>query len=316
VRIGQVTLIGGSGFVGRHIARTLAAEGVRVIVPTRNRERAKDELIVLPTADVVAADVHSPADLERVLAGSDAAINLVGILHESRRARFATVHAELPVKIAQACRRVGIARLLHMSALGADPNAPSAYQRSKAEGEARLMEAAGDALAVTVFRPSVIFGAGDSFLTLFARLQRFLPLVLLGSPRARFQPVWVEDVARAFAVALPEPLTFGQRYELCGPTVYTLRELVALAGRASGHPRPIIGLGRTLSYLQALALEWSPVKVLTRDNLRSMTVDNVCACGWPEVLGAGPASLETIAPAYLGAPGARRMDGFRTRAGR
>ena len=316
MRIDQVTLIGGSGFVGRHIARTLAERGVRVIVPTRNRERAKDELIVLPTVEVVTADVHSPADLERMLDGSDAAINLVGILHQSRRATVSRVHVELPVKIAQACRRLEVRRLLHMSALGAGLQAPSAYQRSKAEGEVRLMEAAGDALAVTVFRPSVIFGAGDSFLTLFARLQRFLPLVLLGSPQARFQPVWVEDVARAFADALAEPQTFGQRYELCGPQVYSLRELVALAGQASGHARPIIGLGGTLSYLQAAALEWSPVKVLTRDNLRSMSVDNVCACGWPEVFGTGPAALETIAPTYLGVPGARRLDAFRARAGR
>jgi len=314
--IRQVTLIGGSGFVGRHIAEVLCARGIRVVVPTRNREHAKRELIVLPTAEVVRADVHSPADLDRVLAGSDAVINLVGVLHPSRRASFERIHAELPEEVAQACRRSGIERLLHMSALGAHADAPSAYQRSKAEGEARVLRAAGDAVAVTVFRPSVIFGAGDSLLSLFARMQRVMPIVLLGSPQAKFQPVWVEDVARAFAAALEERHTFGQRYELCGPNVYTLRELVAIAGRMSGHPRPIIGLGKTLSSLQALVLELSPVKILTRDNLRSMSVDNVCGCGWPEIFDLAPSPLEGIAPFYLSPVAARRFDVFRERAGR
>jgi uncharacterized protein YbjT (DUF2867 family) len=314
--IRQVTLIGGSGFVGRHIAEVLCARGVRVVVPTRNRERAKRELIVLPTADAVHADVHSPADLDRVLAGSDAVINLVGILHPSQRNSFERIHAQLPEKVAQACRRAGIERLLHMSALGAHADAPSAYQRSKADGEARVLRAAGNAVAVTVFRPSVIFGAGDSLLSLFARMQRVLPIVLLGSPQAKFQPVWVEDVARAFAAALQERDAFGQRYELCGPNVYTLRQLVAIAGRMSGHPRPIIGLGKTLSYLQALALEFSPVKILTRDNLRSMSVDNVCGCGWPGIFRFAPSPLEAIAPFYLSSVAARRFDGFRERAGR
>jgi NADH dehydrogenase len=316
MQIAQVTLIGGSGFVGRHIAEVLCARGIRVVVPTRNRERAKRELIVLPTADVVRADVHSPADLDRVMTGADAVVNLVGILHPSGRNSFQHVHVELPGKIVEACRRVGVKRLLHMSALGAAADAPSAYQRSKAEGEARALQAAGDTLAVTVFRPSVIFGSGDSLLTLFARMQRFLPIMLLGSPQAKFQPVWVEDVARAYAAALEDRNTFGQRYELCGPNVYNLRELVAAAGRMSGHPRPIVGLGKTLSYLQAAALELSPVKILTRDNLRSMSVDNVCGCGWPEIFRFVPSPLEAIGPSYLSPIVARRFDGFRARAGR
>jgi NADH dehydrogenase len=316
MQIAQVALIGGSGFVGRHIAEVLCARGIRVVIPTRNRERAKRELIVLPTADVVRADVHSPADLDRVIAGADAVVNLVGILHPSRRNSFERVHVELPGKIVEACRRAGVKRLLHMSALGAAADAPSAYQRSKAQGEARVLQTAGDALAVTVFRPSVIFGASDSLLTLFARMQRLLPIVLLGSPQAKFQPVWVEDVARAYAAALEERATFGQRYELCGPNVHTLRELVAIAGAVSGHSRPIVGLGKTMSYLQAAALEFSPVKILTRDNLRSMSVDNVCACPWPEVFHFMPSSLKAIAPSYLSPAAARRFDGFRARAGR
>ncbi len=316
MRIGQVTLIGGSGFVGRHIARRLAARGIRVVIPTRNRERAKRELIVLPTVDVVRADVHSPHELDALVAGADAVINLAGILHERRRGDFERVHVELAGKIADACRSQGVPRLLHMSALGADPNAPSRYQRSKGEGEALVVRAAADTLAVTVFRPSVIFGAGDSFLSLFARMQRLLPIVFLGSPQAKFQPVWVEDVARAYADAAGDRLAFGQRYELCGPKVYTLRELVELAGAVNGHPRPIVGLGKRASWLQAMALELSPVKILTRDNVRSMSVDNVCGCAWPELFAVAPTPLEVVAPGYLAPAGQRVYDGFRARARR
>lgn len=315
MQIGHVVILGGSGFVGQHIAHRLAERGIQITIPTRNRERAKRDLIVLPTVEVVSADVHSPAELGRLVAGADAVINLIGILHPSRRATFDRVHVELPAKVVEACRRGRVPRLLHMSALGAGADAPSAYLRSKAEGEQRVMQAAAT-IAVTIFRPSVIFGAGDSLLTLFARLQRVVPVVFLASPQAKFQPVWVEDVARAFDLALAQPETFGKRYELCGPKVYTLRELVELAGRVSGKPRPIIGLGRTASYLQALALELSPVKLLTRDNLRSMSIDNVCRCGWPKVFDFAPAALEAIAPTYL-APGVwRRMDLLRARAGR
>jgi uncharacterized protein YbjT (DUF2867 family) len=179
-----------------------------------------------------------------------------------------------------------------------------------------VRQAGDDPLAVTIFRPSVIFGAGDSFLSLFARMQRVMPLVLLGSPNARFQPVWVEDVARGYADALGDRNTAGQTYELCGPKVYTLRELVALASSMSGHPRRIIGLGKHASFLQAMALELSPVKILTRDNVRSMSVDNVCACGWPELFAFAPAPLEVVAPSYLSPRAGRHYDGFRERAGR
>lgn len=313
--IGQVTVVGGSGFVGRHLSQLLAARGVRVTVPTRARERAKTELIVLPTVDVVQADVHDATELERLFAGADAVVNLVGILHQRRRGDFQRAHVELPAKIVDACRRAGVGRLLHMSALGAAIDGPSEYLRSKGEGEDRVLRAGGDALAVTVFRPSVIFGTGDNFLSLFARMQALMPIVPLGSPQAKFQPVWVEDVVRAFADALGEPDAFGQRYELCGPKVYTLRELVALAGQVSGHPRPILGLGRTASYLQARVLELSPVKLVTRDNLKSMSIDNVCGCDWPAIFPPPPTPLEAVAPTYLTDP-KRRYDFFRARAGR
>jgi len=312
----KVTLIGGSGFVGSHIAQVLSARGVAVTVPTRRRERAKEAFIVLPTVDLVPADVHRDEHLDRLVADADAVVSLAGILHERRRGDFRRVHVDLPRRVAEACLRNGVPRLLHMSALGADPAGPSEYQRTKGEGEAAVRAVAAKGLATTIFRPSVIFGRGDSFLSLFAMLLRFAPVVALGSPDARFQPVWVEDVARAFAMALDEPATIGASYDLCGPRVYTLRELMRMVGAATGAPRPIIGLPDALAYLQAFTLEHLPGRLLTRDNLRSMQVDNVCGCDYPAVFGGRPTALEAVLPTYLG-PALRDVyDLFRARARR
>ncbi len=326
MNISRVCVIGGSGFVGRHIVHRLATRGIKVIVPTRNRERAK-HLIVLPTVDVVNANVHDQQSLEKLTAGCDAVINLIGILHERHEGAFEATHVELPRKIAAACVKSGVARLLHMSALNAGPNAPSEYLCSKGRGEALLRRAAGassqsgsgSGVGVTVFRPSVIFGPGDSFLNMFAVLAKWLPVIVLACPRARFQPVFVEDVARAFVESLLVPTAAGQSFDLCGPSVYTLRELVAYAGRAAGHPRRIVGLNDRLSYWQATAMEWLPVKLMTRDNYHSMQVDNVCpdasagGCAFP--FGITPASIEVVVPAYL-RPVKSDYDDMRSTAGR
>jgi len=291
----NICVIGGSGFVGRHIVHLLCARGARVRVPTRSRERAKP-LIVLPTVEVVEADVHDPEALYRLLEGMDAVINLVGILHEVRRGDFQRTHAELPGKIVEAARAVGVRRLLHMSALHAAPDGPSRYLRSKGEAEQRVRESGLD---WTLFRPSVIFGREDSFLNLFAGLLKALPVVALAKPGARFQPVFVEDVGQAFVQSLDRPETIGQSYDLCGPKVYTLRELVEYVGSLTGHARPIVGLGDTLSYLQAFSMELLPVKLMTRDNLDSMKVDSVCGCDFPAVFGFGPTAMEAVVPHYL-----------------
>lgn len=310
--INTVCLLGGSGFVGRHVCHQLVQRGYRVIVPTRDRERAK-ELIVLPTVDVVRADVHDPATLEAVVRGADAVINLVGVLHDRRgKGSFAQAHVELTRKVIDACRANGVRRLVHMSALNASAQAPSAYLRSKAEAE-DLVRASG--LDVTIFRPSVVFGNGDSFLNLFARLLKVLPAVFLGSPGARFKPVFVEDVAAAFAESLKRQESFGQAYELCGPSVYTLRELVEYVGKVTGHPRPVVGLGPRLSYWQAYAMELLPVKLLTRDNYYSMQVASVCASPLP--FGLAATALEGVAPGWLIPDTPRsRYDLFRDRSHR
>ncbi|HVF64744.1 MAG TPA: complex I NDUFA9 subunit family protein [Casimicrobiaceae bacterium] len=309
----RIVVLGGTGFVGRHLTAKLSAAGHGVIVPTRRRERGK-ALILLPTVDVIERDIHDRRVLDELVKDTDVVVNLVGILHEQARTTFARVHVELARRVVDACERYSVRRLLHMSALGASTNGPSRYLKSKGEAQA-LVERSS--LAWTVFRPSVIFGAGDSFLSLFATLIRFSPVVPLAAPDAKFQPVHVNDVASAMAQCVDNATTVGQRYELCGPTVYTLRELVTRVSEMTGHIRPIVGLPPALSSLQARMLELLPVKLLTRDNLASMRVDNVCPGPFPEVFRIRPAALEAIAPEYL-APraGRTRYDDFRARSGR
>lgn len=313
----NIIVLGGSGFVGRHIVHRLAAEGRRVIVPARRRQRAR-ELILLPTVEVVDADIHDDATLSRLLAGPDAVVNLVGILHGSA-AQFAQAHADLPRRVAAACGRAGIRRLLHVSALGADRHGASMYLRSKGEGEAAI--AASRDVAATVFRPSVIFGRDDRFLNLFAELSAWFPFIPIGGADARLQPVWVEDVATAIVNAIDNEATHGRTYELCGPRIYTLRELVRFAGRASGHERPVIALPAGIARLQAALMELAPGEPLvSRDNLDSLRVDNV-ASTQPYVpapeLGIRPAPLEIEASIYLaGATLQARLSRFRTRAHR
>jgi uncharacterized protein YbjT (DUF2867 family) len=313
--IGSVCIIGGSGFVGGSIADLACARGYRVRVVTRSEPRAR-RLLVLPTLETMVADPNDEESLARALENMDAVINLAGILHPSRGASFEAVHVELPRKIARACRVAGVRQFLHMSALGASPTGPSEYLRSKAAGEAALRES-GAGLAHTIFRPSVIFGEGDRFLNLFAKLLRVFPVVPLAAAHARFQPIWVEDVARCFVAALGEPRASGQAYELCGPRVYTLEELLRFVAATLGRKRKVIALPDSLARLQAFVFEHLPGKLMTRDNLRSMSVDNVCAGPFPELFGFAPSALESVAPEYLVGSGSRaRYQRFRHYAGR
>lgn len=316
----NLLILGGTGFVGSHLCDKLVTRSgggsASVLVPSRRPQRAK-HLQLLPTVRLTTADVHDEAQLIRLLAGQDAVINLVAILHGSQ-ADFLHVHVELPRKLVRACRAAGVRRVIHVGALGASESAPSRYLRSKAAGEAVL--ASADGLDVSVLKPSVIFGDGDRFLNLFATLQTVLPVVPLAGAQARFQPVWVQDVATAIVQCLDDPTTIGQAIECAGPDVFTLRQLVAMAGRWSGHERPIFALPDSLAGLQAGFMELLPGDpMMSRDNLQSMRVPNVASGHAPGLarLGIAPASLEAIGPTYL-APGQglARLDGWRARAGR
>ncbi len=329
--IQDILVLGGTGFVGRCLVDQLAAQGRRVCVPTRRRERGR-QLFVLPTVEVVEADVADPASLRALLAGRDAAINLVGILHDTGRAAaaaspgvgrygaaFSAAHVDLPRLLVATCREQRVARLLHVSALGAAADGPSGYLRSKGDGERIVREAAG--IDATIFRPSVVFGAGDHFLNLFATLAAWLPVLLLGRAQARMQPVWVQDLATAMVRSLDEPATVGRTYEICGPTVYSLRELVQFAARTSGHPRPVLALPDALAAVLARGFELLPLSpALTRDSLRSLSIDSVASVQpyrpAPE-LGIAPAPLEPEAAMYLSGLHPRsRFGGFRARARR
>lgn len=295
----QLLLLGGTGFVGRSVceALTRATPALRVIVPSRRPERAK-RLAPLPALRLVRGDVHDETQLETLLDGCDAVVNLVATLH-GNAAGFERTHVELPRKLASACRTRGVKRLVHVSALGADANGPSLYLRSKGRGEKVLRDAG---LALSILRPSVIFGADDRFLNLFARLQAFFPVLPLAGAKARFQPVWVGDVAAAIVRCLLDRSTIGLTVECAGPQVFTLAELVRLAGQWSGHRRPVIALPDALGRLQALAMELVPGEpLMSRDNLDSMRVDNVASGTLPGLaaLGIEPRSLESVAPGYL-----------------
>lgn len=297
MQIKKICVLGGSGFVGSALVAKLDAAGYSVTVLTRRRDSAK-HLFLLPNVSVVECNVLDEQALGSALRGADAVINLIGILHQSRRLSFDVLHHQLPARLAKICVDLGIKRLLHMSSLQADKNAPSQYLRSKAAGEAALL-AFQQKLNITIFRPSVIFGRGDSFINLFARLIKILPVVMLAKPEAKFQPIWVEDVASCFVASVENTVTYGQIYELAGPKIYTFRQLVQKVMDTLGIQRPIIGLNNALSYMQAFMMELLPVKLMSRDNIRSMEADSVSHQPFPAVFGVEPAALEVVIPEYL-----------------
>jgi NADH dehydrogenase len=315
--VSNILILGGSGFVGRSVCEKLVERsggaGDRLIVPSRRPQRAQ-HIRTLPTVELVQSDVHDDVKLMRLLGGCDAVINLIAILHGSE-ADFQRVHVDLPRKLVAACQASGVKRVVHVSALGAAPDAPSKYLRSKAAGEA-VLRAAG--LDLTVLRPSVIFGEHDRFLNLFASLQAVVPVMPLAGASARFQPVWVEDVAAAIGAAMDDRSSIGQTVDCGGPAVYTLEALVRFAGRCAGHERPVIPLPETLGRLQAVVMEWLPGEpLMSRDNIDSMRVPNVLTGDFPglEALGIQPASVERVmTPLLQGRSGIARLEPLRASA--
>ncbi len=295
--IKQICILGGSGFVGSAIVAKLATAGYSVKVLTRRKDHAKN-LLLLPQVQVLECNVLDKQALTSALAGVDAVINLLGILHQSRRTSFNDMHHALPAQLAGICKDLHIKRLVHMSSLRADKNAPSQYLRSKAAGEAALLAYSAE-LNITIFRPSIIFGRGDSFINLFASLVKVMPLVMLAKPNAKFQPIWVEDVASCFVACLNNRASYGQTYELAGPKVYRFRQLVQAVMDTLQIQRPIIGLTDGLSYAQAWMMELLPIQLMSRDNILSMQVDSVSEQTLPALLNITPSSLETIIPQYL-----------------
>lgn len=299
---GTVCVLGGTGFVGRTLVAKLARSGYAIRIPTRNRQRAR-RLLVLPGLELIQADVHDPEQLARLLSGCDAVINLIGILNERSHdgSGFRYVHVELVEKLMAVCRKLGIKRLIQMSALKANAErGPSHYLTTKGQAEQIIQKQAGDSIHYTIFRPSVIFGAEDTFCNRFAGILRLTPVLPLARLEARFAPVFVGDVAEAFAQALPDSHTFGQTYELCGPDIYTLEEILRFICRELGLRRAIVRLPGPLGRLQAWMGEYLlPGKPFSRDNYRSLTVASVCRENGFAVFGIEPKRMQAVVGSYL-----------------
>ena len=312
----RILILGGTGFVGRHVCEKLTRLGCSMTVITRRASQAA-AIQNLPRVRVLEGDVYNSAFLAQCMQQHDVVINLIAILHGSEAA-FDKAHVQLPKVIAEACQKSGLKRLIHISALGACLDGPSLYQRSKAQGEAIFQQAD---LKLSILQPSVIFGADDKFLNLFAQLQKIAPVVPLAGASTRFQPVWVEDVAAAVAYCVVQEHTAGQTFEVCGPDTWTLQQLVQKSGQwagvRGGKGRFVFGIPHALAWLQASMMELAPGQpLMSRDNLRSMQIDNIGSGNAPGLMDMGiqASSVSSVAPGYLGHKGAcTKLDVFRAK---
>jgi NADH dehydrogenase len=299
---GTVCVLGGTGFVGRALVNDLIRVGYRVRVPTRSAQRHRD-MLVLPGLELLRADVHDEATLAALLAGCEAAVNLIGILNERGHdgSGFRHVHVDLAGKVVRACHEAQVGRLLHMSALKANAErGPSHYLRTKGQAEQVVKSQSGESLGYTIFRPSTIFGPRGGFVARFARLLKALPVLPLPGAEARMAPVFVDDVARAFLVALNDTRTRNRTYELCGPDIYSLEEILRALLRQMELHRVILPMPRPLARLQAWSADYLvPGKPFSLDNLKSLTVPNVCTENGLAALGIAPTSFETMLPFLL-----------------
>jgi uncharacterized protein YbjT (DUF2867 family) len=298
----SIAVLGGTGFLGTRLVARLIKDGRRVTVLSRDREQHK-HLLVLPGLTLENCDVYKAAQLSEHFRGKDVVINLIGILNERGfgGAGFRRAHTELTQGVLQAARSAGVTRLLQVSALKAAADAPSYYLRSKGDAE-QLIREASPALDWTIFQPSVMFGPGDSFLNRFAGLLGAIPLVFpLARPDARFQPVLVDDVIEAMLRCLHGGASSRQTYELGGPQMYTLHEIVSLVAKLTGRRRWIIGLPNVVGRMQGLVMDFVPGRPFSSDNYRSLTVDSVCGEDGFAKLGLKPQSMMASARQYLGA---------------
>lgn len=300
-----VTVFGGSGFVGRHVVRELAKRGYRVRAAVRRPSLAGFvRTMGLPgQVEAVYADIKDDESVARALSGADMAVNLVGILYESGKQKFDALQAEAAGRIAWSAKAKGVERLVHVSAIGADPDSPAKYASSKAEGEAAVLDAFPDAV---ILRPSIIFGNGDGFFNRFAAMAKFSPaLPLLGGGHTKMQPVYVDDVADAVCTALEDTSTQGKTYELGGPTVYSFKELMQIVLDETQRKRILTPIPWSIARLQGRILGLLPAPLLTLDQVRMLETDNVVSEEATsqnrtiEDLGITPKSVEAIVPGYL-----------------
>jgi uncharacterized protein YbjT (DUF2867 family) len=296
-----ITIFGGTGFLGRHIVPRLAERGARMVVISRDPARGRHLQPMCAVGQIVVqrADLASEQALGHVLQGAYAAVNLIGILHESRRGQFDEVQGELPGRIAKVAAEAGVARLVQVSAIGADPESNSAYARSKAMGERLVLERFPSA---TILRPSIVIGPEDSFFNRFAEMGRFLPaLPLIGGGTTKYQPVYAGDVTEAMVAALTRQDVFGRTYQVGGPKVYSFAELMRYMLEVTGRRRLLMPMSYDLARLQARFLELLPMPPLTRDQVELLKVDNVVEAGAPGLatLDIAPTPIELIVPDYL-----------------
>ena len=290
----QVCIIGGSGFVGRAIVRQAVRAGHTVVVACRHPERARDLLV--EGVSLVKVDVITGRGLDEAIAGSDCVINLVGLLFERGRYSFDAAHVKGTENILEAIKKSSATQYLHMSALGAGKIPESRYARSKGEAETRVRQSG---LSWTIFRPSVIFGEGDSFFNKFKAMSRFAPVLPVIAGETRFQPVWVEDVARAFVASIDNRHLFGKIYELAGPKSYSFMELMQLLMRCLGRNRLLLPVPGFAAKIMAIFTQLLPTPPLTSDQLKLLQHDNVVdGEPFPEVFGS-PAALEEVIPTYI-----------------
>ena len=299
----KIVVLGGTGFVGKHLLRALAGKEDRqnqprygIVVPSRAPFQHREAALV-PRVRLIAADVYKPQALQNLLTDADAVINLVGILNESGRngKGFERAHVELAENLVAACKATGCRRLLQMSALNAGQG-KSHYLRTKGDAE-RVVENSG--LAFTIFQPSVIFGPGDDFFNRFATLLKMTPVLPLACADARFEPVYVGDVVRAFTQSLEDPNTIGKRFSLCGPRSYSLRKLVEFTADAMGLKRRVLGIPDVLARVQARVFDFVPGKPFSTDNYHSLQVDSVCGRNGLGYFNINPCSVEAVVPSYL-----------------
>ena len=312
----RVVLFGGTGFVGRHLANSLFNQGCEVVIVSRRPQRHR-HLLVLPTVHMVEGDIHDCESISRLISNADAVVNLIGILNEGGgNHSFERIHSRFPENLAAACIEQKVGRLIHVSALGSKTDAPSSYLQSKGRGETAIVAAMDRGLSATVFRPSIVFGPHGGITQMFERMLRLARgFFLVVCPDAQMQPVHVQDVAQCIAKSLRVPQSAGNCYDLAGPDVLSLYEIVSIINELSGCDRRLVRVNDSASGLLASVMQFLPGKPITPDNVLSMQVPSVSDCGFPAFFGSPLRGMRQTAESWLIARESQ-FNAYRAQAGR